>query len=113
MHRGDTIVVSSQGITDISHTHSRTILYGNLPNPFNRYTTISYQLPCDQNVTLVIYDVTGKLIRILSDNFETNGLHNIRWDGQNSDGIESPPGIYFSVLNGGSSSQTHKMLKIK
>ncbi len=37
-------------------------LYQNKPNPFSGETVISFQLPTEGNVTLQIFDATGKLI---------------------------------------------------
>jgi len=51
-------------------------LYQNIPNPFGSETTISFRTPVDGPVTLTIYDVNGKLIKKISDNF-TKGTNNI------------------------------------
>lgn len=55
-------------------------LFQNYPNPFNPATTISYQMPEDGNVSLRIYDILGREIAALVDEFRPAGFHEERWD---------------------------------
>jgi hypothetical protein len=45
-------------------------LFQNEPNPFNEFTMISFQLPDNGAATLSIYDVSGKILKVVSGNFE-------------------------------------------
>jgi len=51
-------------------------LYQNIPNPFGSETSISFRTPVDGLVTLTIFDVNGKMIKKISDNFN-KGTNNI------------------------------------
>lgn len=72
------------------------ILYQNNPNPFNPYTTISYQLPQTTPATLSIYDVSGHLIRRWQFTDQISG--EVRWDGRDLRGEIVSSGIYFYQL---------------
>jgi photosystem II stability/assembly factor-like uncharacterized protein len=69
-------------------------LYQNYPNPFNPVTKISYELPKDSKVSLIIYDILGKEIRRLVDNeFKQAGIYSIDF---NEPSLAS--GVYFYRL---------------
>ncbi|MGH2575199.1 MAG: M43 family zinc metalloprotease [Ignavibacteria bacterium] len=93
----------------IQLTMNNFILEQNYPNPFNPVTVIHFSLPGNTNVTLNIYDVTGRLIRTL-----ING--EIRSAGRNSvefDGSDLSSGIYIYRLEADSFVEIKKMLLIK
>jgi hypothetical protein len=56
-------------------------LYQNYPNPFNPSTTISYQLPVDGKVKIVVFDLLGNEIYTLVDEYKTAGRHETKFDG--------------------------------
>ena len=68
-------------------------LYQNYPNPFNPTTTISYQLKEKGFVKLNVYDITGKLIKVLVNQTQDPGSHETEF---NAKGLAS--GIYFYRL---------------
>ena len=78
------------------------------PNPFNPITTIYYQLEQNINVTIAIYDLNGRLITILTNNFQNFGYHSINWNA-----AEYASGIYFVHISTNQINQTHKILLIK
>ncbi|MCX6164900.1 MAG: T9SS type A sorting domain-containing protein, partial [Ignavibacteriae bacterium] len=80
----------------------------NFPNPFNPVTKISYVLPSEENVSLKIYDVSGKEITNLINKRQKAGYYSVDFNGQN---ISS--GIYFYRLIAGNNIVTKKMLLIK
>ncbi|MBN2090796.1 T9SS type A sorting domain-containing protein [candidate division KSB1 bacterium] len=65
------------------------------PNPFNPETTIEYYLPEASEVTLSIYDMQGRLVQNLVSGDEVEGLHAIRWNGQDATGKNVASGVYF------------------
>ncbi len=69
-------------------------LYQNFPNPFNSTTVIKYELPDDAHVTLVIYDILGRIVKTLVDEERTTGIYNVRFNADNL-----PSGIYFSKIS--------------
>jgi Ca-activated chloride channel homolog len=71
------------------------VLHQNYPNPFNPATTISFDLPNEGQVTLKIYDVTGRLVRVLVQEHKLAGTHSILWDGLDDAGQKVAAGIYL------------------
>lgn len=80
----------------------------NYPNPFNPTTTINYQLPKDEHVTIKVYDMLGKEITTLVNEFKTSGNYNIKFDGSN---LSS--GVYLYEIEAGNFSDTKKLVLIK
>jgi len=75
-----------------------TQLGANYPNPFNPTTTIPFSLKERAWVTLTVYDVLGRLVRVLVDETMGPGTHVARWNGSNMQGQRVSSGIYFAVL---------------
>ncbi len=78
--------------------HSSTVRMFNYPNPFNPSTTISYSLPEDSGIELLIYNIKGQKVRELESGFREKGTHNILWDGQGNNGQIVAGGVYFYKL---------------
>jgi 3',5'-cyclic AMP phosphodiesterase CpdA len=76
------------------------------PNPFNIETTIEYYLPEPCYVTVKIYNMQGKTIRILDDSKKYVGFYKTFWDGKDESGNIVTPGIYFYRIET-SSGQMH------
>jgi len=88
-------------------------LQQNYPNPFNPATTISYQLPRDEAVSLSIYNPGGQRIRQLVRDVQQAGVHSVLWDGRDDAQIPVASGYYFYRLEAGDFQQTHKLLLLK
>jgi hypothetical protein len=69
------------------------------PNPFRSHTQISYALPTAGNVSLRVYDVTGRTVRTLASGFQRAGSYSVSWDARDSRGKQVPYGIYFYRLD--------------
>lgn len=87
---------------------SSFLLNQNFPNPFNPSTDISFGLPKSTNVTLKIYDASGKEMITLADKFFDAGIYSIKFDGSNF-----ASGIYFYKIVAGDFKETKKMDLIK
>ena len=85
----------------------------NYPNPFNPVTNISYNLPKDEKVKIIISDLMGKRIKMLVDSDQTSGQKTIRWDATNDAGNPISAGLYFLTIEAGSFTKTNKMILIK
>ena len=70
-------------------------ILSNFPNPFNPTTTISFHLPTDGFVILKIYDITGRLVRVLVQEQKLAGSHSILWDGLDDAGQKVAAGVYL------------------
>ncbi|MDP4117549.1 MAG: T9SS type A sorting domain-containing protein, partial [Bacteroidota bacterium] len=87
---------------------SNFVLNQNYPNPFNPSTTIRYSIPLSGNVTLKIYDVLGKEVVSLVNEYQTAGTYSVEFNG-----TKLSSGIYFYSLNNGSNVLTKKLVLLK
>jgi hypothetical protein len=85
----------------------------NYPNPFNPSTTISYKLDRPENVTLVVYDIAGRLISTLISQYQNEGRHTVQWNAADDRGSKLASGMYFARLEVGSQVAIKKMLLAK
>jgi hypothetical protein len=85
----------------------------NYPNPFSSYTTIDYQLAKDAEVSLVIYDIRGKLITTLVEQEQPQGHYKVEWNGNDRFGNSSESGLYVCKIVAGDFSKSFKMLMLK
>ena len=109
---GDTTLVSIKDYKSILPLSIK--LNQNYPNPFNLSTTISFELPGQSYISLIIYDILGREVYRLIDNEEFNsGEHSIKWKGLKEDGCIVTSGIYFYRIIDGTFTSTKKMVVIK
>lgn len=95
-------------IENINFNPTELILNQNYPNPFNPTTNISYSIPVSSFVTLKVFDITGKEIVTLVNEYKQNGSYQVTFNG-----INLPSGVYYFRLNSGDWNQVRKMLLIK
>ena len=108
------IEVFNNTTSDINDTENNLpfnfSLSNNYPNPFNPSTIISYQLPISGHVSLKFYDMLGRDVATLVDEFQNAGTHNSQFSILNS---QLSSGIYFYTIRAGNFIQTKKMILIK
>ena len=95
-----------------------TKLLPNYPNPFNPETWIPYQLSEAADVSVKIYDVSGRLVRTIPVGFTPVGYYLTReravyWDGQNETGEAVSSGVYFLQFVAGDFTTTRRMVIVK
>jgi photosystem II stability/assembly factor-like uncharacterized protein len=103
--------MSPLGITPVNEIPVNYGLMQNFPNPFNPVTTIRYSIPASsraERVSLVVFDVTGKLAAVLVQTEQNPGVYEVSFDAGN---LSS--GVYFYRLTSGTFSETRKMLLVK
>jgi len=83
------------------------------PNPFNPSTTIAYAVPARGPVSVLIYDVKGRLVRTLIDDDHEPGAYTAVWNGRSESGAEAASGIYFTEVRTSSESRVEKLALIK
>jgi len=101
------------GVTDVPGVITTVQLSRAVPNPFNPSTTIAYALPADGPVRLSVYDVSGRLVRVLVNGEIEAGRHAVVWRGRNSDGRLVASGTYFSRLEAAGRVLTGRMTLLK
>ncbi len=86
----------------------------NFPNPFNPSTEIKFTVGKDELVSLNIYDIQGRLVSSLIDNyFYSAGSYKMNWDGKNQYGTQVPSGMYLYKLESSNQIVTRKMVLMK
>ena len=100
------------GIKDSLLPQSFT-LEQNYPNPFNPSTTILYNLSNDELVSFEIFNLNGKKVRTLVNEYQNSGPKKVIWNADNNHGRQVPAGIYLYSIVAGNVKQTKKMLLVK
>lgn len=88
-------------------------LLQNYPNPFNPSTSISYAIPETGDVTLIIYDLMGRIVLEHSIRGQQAGWHQFQWNGSTDRGEALSSGLYFCRLKSESHNENIKMLLLK
>jgi len=99
------------GIKSPNSANNIPVKYGlsqNYPNPFNPSTTIKYQIEMDGVVTLNIYDITGRRVKTLVDQYRKAGEYETSF---NASDIAS--GVYIYRIQSGAFSSSKKMVLLK
>ncbi|MFN0158127.1 MAG: S8 family serine peptidase [Bacteroidota bacterium] len=73
-------------------------LVQNYPNPFNPTTRIEFGLPEAAEVTLRVFDLLGREVRLLAEGNQNAGYFSAEWDGRNMNGSPVSSGMYFYRL---------------
>ena len=84
-------------------------LQQNYPNPFNPETRIQVDLPEAAQVTAVVFNVRGQVVRTLMDDQRTPGRYTLLWDGRDESGGKVASGLYILSLHAGA---VHKRIKM-
>jgi hypothetical protein len=103
----DTETISSSGVPD------KFSLLQNYPNPFNPATVVKFEIVQPAKVSLKIYNILGRLVRVLVDEEKSAGTYTTYWDGNDQNGQPVSSGIYFYKLDAGNFSEVKKMVLIK
>lgn len=70
----------------------------NFPNPFNPSTTISFSLPIESRVDLIIYNIKGQQVKAIVNDIFEKGSHSVTWNGFDDSGNLVSSGVYFYKL---------------
>ena len=99
--------------TQIDIKPERFSLHQNYPNPFNPSTTIAYDLPIASIVNITIYDMMGRKIKTLVNEYEAAGFKYTQWDGRNDKNESVSAGLYVYLLQTEKFMQNRKMIFLK
>jgi serine protease AprX len=91
-----------------SNVPSEYKLFSNYPNPFNPVTKIKFLIKETGLVTLIVYDITGKLVTTLVNQKLQSGEYNVDFDGR-----DLSSGLYIYKIESGDFKDTKKMMMIK
>ena len=90
--------LSETGTTGIEEKITSSFAFQKYPSPFSKSITIRFQLPVKTSISLRVYDITGKVVRVLKKTQSLEpGTYTLKWDGRGDKG-EVPAGVYFIEL---------------
>jgi len=89
-------------------TPEKFALYQNYPNPFNPVTKINYDLPSDDFVKITLFDISGKEVRTLVNEFRQAGFYSIEFNAS-----ELTSGLYIYKLESAKFTAVKRMMLVK
>ncbi len=107
---GEKVALTQRDVAASLAGRSAYGLNQNYPNPFNPATRITYQLPGEAHVRLVVYNLLGQRVRVLVDGLRPAGVHTIEWNGLDEASRKVGSGIYFCRLQTEGFTQVRKMV---
>lgn len=103
------VVSGATGISDKNNSAPLTFsLSQNFPNPFNPSTIIVYQIQGTDYVTLKVYDLMGREVATLVNEYKQPGIYEVKFNGSNL-----PSGIYIYKLTAGNFNASKKLILLK
>jgi len=109
---GDThelqLITVSHSLVAAAQMPTQFRLLGNYPNPFNPNTRIAFEVPDQSNITLSVFDISGRLVSTVASGVFAAGTHEV-----NFDATALPSGVYFARLLGAQQPQMIKMVLLK
>ena len=85
----------------------------NYPNPFNPITTINFSVLESENISLIVYDISGKEVSKLIDGFYLPGNYNVKWNAIDYYGNHLSSGIYIYQLKTKNQILSNKMMLVR
>jgi len=104
---------SRAGVPGGHEPEAEARLYPGFPNPFAGSTTLRFYLAETRQVSVGIYDATGRLVAMLVDSPQSAGVHEVWWDGMDANRRPVAPGVYFLEMHTGGSNQTQKAVLVR
>ena len=103
LNEGEDLSVENENVIPNSF-----VLEKNYPNPFNPYTSINYSLSSNGQISLVVYNSLGQIVKTLENGYKQKGSYTVSFDGS-----ALPSGIYFYQLSSRGHIKTEKMSLVK
>ncbi|MBT7787239.1 MAG: T9SS type A sorting domain-containing protein, partial [Calditrichaeota bacterium] len=98
----------ASGVIDDPEIPTTFSMFQNYPNPFNAETNISFALPLSGKVTVTAYDLTGRPVATIANEYRQVGLHEINW---NAEGLQA--GVYMIEVVSGYNRGISKVILLK
>jgi hypothetical protein len=91
---------------------ARTALGLASPNPFSRATSIELALRRECEVSLDVYDLSGRRVAQVMHGMQPAGMRLVSWDGRTQSGVRMAPGVYLMLLEADGQRQTRRVLLV-
>ncbi|UCG30173.1 MAG: T9SS type A sorting domain-containing protein, partial [candidate division WOR-3 bacterium] len=98
---------------ELTTVPARTTLSVTYPNPFTREMNVAYQVAKGGKVSIQVYDVSGRLVRTITDGIHDPGYYTLAWDATDDKGRAVPAGIYFLRFDTIDYSQVEKAILLR
>jgi hypothetical protein len=85
-------------------------LHQNYPNPAIGNTTIKYAIPKKTNISLKIYDISGRVVKTLASGVKEPAYYTVKWNGVDDRDRRVPAGVYFVRFDSKEFTQTRKLI---
>jgi hypothetical protein len=108
-----TFSYSDEVRVEMDFTPDNFTLSQNFPNPFNPTTTIQFQVPEASDVSIVIYDMLGQVVKELFAENVQAGKYSVNWNGVNNSGLKMSSGSYIYRMTAGNFIETKEMILLK
>ncbi|MDH7516516.1 MAG: FlgD immunoglobulin-like domain containing protein [Bacteroidota bacterium] len=82
----------------------------NIPNPFREKTAVSFRLSTRTSLFIAVYDMLGRIVRVLHEGALDAGGHSFSWDGRTDEGIPARTGAYVCLVRWAGGVETRKIL---
>ena len=113
--------ITFSGVTNIGPEDTEKIkqivetflLFQNYPNPFNATTTFEYEISKPGRVEIKIFNISGRLVKRIMNEFQEAGVHKTIWDGKNEYGQSVTSGLYVYHVEFENSILLKKMMLVK
>jgi len=105
-----TVINNNLSITNLYYDKN---LLNTYPNPFNSRITILINLYSNSNVSVSIYNLLGREIKQVANNYFISGQYKFFWDGLNESGKSMPSGVYLCDVNINGFNQTSRIILLK
>lgn len=109
----DSIYLMPTGVDGDITLASEFILHQNYPNPFNAFTSINFEILHTGRINLSVYDLAGRCVVLLLDEYLEPGPYSVVWDGKDNAERLLSSGVYFYRLKTAGHNITRKMVYLK
>jgi len=82
------------------------------PNPSRQQVTLRFELRRASKVSLAIYDIQGRRVRMLQNGLAAAGAHVVAWDGRDDEGIAASPGAYVARVMSNGAGSVRKLVRV-
>ena len=87
-------------------------LLGAAPNPFPESVALGFTLPAETPAEVAVFDVDGRVVRVLHTGVLSAGSHRLEWDGRDTFGRDLPAGVYLYRVQTSSGQASSRVVKV-
>lgn len=101
------------GVEEEKDASNNSFVFFAHPNPAKAQITLNFQLTKETSVDLSIYDIQGRLVKVLVSGIKQAGIHDVLWQGLDEKDNRVSAGVYFGKLTVGETMHIQKLIFIR